>query len=100
MVASHLKRKKRKLGLRSVKFSLASGNPLLPIVVLSPEGTQVGLLSLALRFVGRWLLKLVLGLLPFKLSMQGMLGAGGGGGGGGGGGDTQLCVLEKLSFKG
>ena len=41
IVAGHLKKKKRHLGLKDVSFSLAVGNPLLPIILVEFEGVCV-----------------------------------------------------------
>lgn len=41
MLASHLKKKKEALSLKSIKFQLFRENPLLPVLVLTPEGTPL-----------------------------------------------------------
>lgn len=38
IIAGHLRKKRKTHGLQAVKFSLAAGNPLLPILVLTPKG--------------------------------------------------------------
>ena len=38
IVAGHLQKKRKACGLHSVEFSLSGGNPLLPILVLTPKG--------------------------------------------------------------
>ena len=37
-VAAHLRKKKKRCGLKSVEFSLSYGGPLMPLLVLKPEG--------------------------------------------------------------
>ena len=41
IIAGHLKKKKKTLSLKSIKFESFGGNPLLPILVLVPEGKQI-----------------------------------------------------------
>jgi hypothetical protein len=41
IVAGHLRKKRKHLSLKEVSFSFASGNPLLPIILLELEGTYM-----------------------------------------------------------
>lgn len=45
IVAGHLQKKKKMCELQTVEFSFTSGNPLLPILVLTPKGIGMEILK-------------------------------------------------------
>ena len=50
IIAGHLRKKRKQLGIKDISFSFASGNPLLPIILLQFDG-NVSVLGLAWHMV-------------------------------------------------
>ena len=50
IVAGHLQKKRKTCELQTVEFSFASGNPLLPILVLTPKGTGMEILKFIIGY--------------------------------------------------